>query len=334
MRKYSILFLSGLILTLFTLAISACSDDDEPATKPKLSFSESTLTVTEGSSGTIEVEVELDKPASEDITITYELGGSAIDAVTGDANDINSDYEILSDYLEVEIEKGETTGVIEIGLYSDFSWEGSEVINISIESVNSNEVEITREDEIEIVIEQEDGIIVLLEWPRVGLDSLADMDIVLRAGSSTSTLEDVISLSADEAFTGGELVFIPKAPDIAAYGLSYVYYEGTYNRLPFKATFADLVNGSVEAAAQRQIFEKTYTKANLNKWTDYNATLVVQTLEKSGTGFATPSQITVPASGSRVASGNSSTQLNPKLKKTKRSPEEIELLHSMLKKLN
>ncbi len=332
MRKYSTLFLSGLVITFFALAISACSDDDpEPVVKPKLSFNESTLTVNE-SSGIVEVEVVLDKPATEDISITYELSGSAVDAVFGDANDISSDYEILTDYLEVEIEAGETTGVIEIGLYSDFYWEGSEVIDISIESVDSDEVEITREDEIEVVILQEDGLIVLLEWPRVELDSLADMDLVLRAGSSTSTLEDVVALSADGAFTGGELVFIPKAPNLA-YGLSYVYYEGTYNRLPFKVTFTDLVNGTAEPAAQRQVFEATYTKANLNKWTNFNTTLIVQTLEKSGVGFATPSQITVPISGSRVAPSDSFTQAAPTLKKTKRSLEETELLHSMLEKI-
>jgi hypothetical protein len=332
MRKYSTLFLSGLVLSFFAVAISACSDDEGPAAKPQISFSESSMTVSEAS-GTFEVEVELDKPASEDITITYKLTGSAIDQVTGDANDISSDYEILSDYLEVDIEKGETTGIIEIGLYSDFSWEGSEVINISLESVDSDEVELTREDEIEIVIDQEDGLIVFLEWSRIGLDSLADMDIVLRSGSSTSTLEDLRALSADEAFSGGELVFIPKAPTLPAYGLSYVYYEGTFNRLPFEVTFIDFANGNIEPVAQRQTFEATYTKANINRWTNLSTTLVVQTVEKSGTNFASPSQISIPNSGSRVASGNSSSQINPTLKKIKRSPEEIEVFNALVNRI-
>jgi hypothetical protein len=333
MKKYTVLLLSSLVLALFSFSFSSCKDD-EPIVKPKLSFAQSTVTVSE-SSIPIEVEVVLDKPAPEDITITYTLGGSAIDRITGDANNINSDYEITSDYLEVEIKAGETTGIIEITLYSDFAFENTEAINISIEDVDSNEIEITRSDETQIVIQQQDGMIVLLEWPRVGLDSLADMDIVLRVGSTPTTFEDIVNTSADDSFSDAELVFLPKSPNIPFYGLSYVYFEGTYKKLPFTATFIDWINGTAEPEAQRQSFNAFYSKANINRWTSQtiNTTLVVQTLGKSSSGFGTPSNIIVPPSGSRIKTIELSDHTVSNFKKTKRTLEEIEYLHSFLKKI-
>src|SRR6187431_1793812 len=104
MRRYSALFLSGLVLAFFGLTISSCKDDPEPYVKPKLSFAESSMTVDEAD-GVIEVEVTLDKPADEDITITYELGGTARDKVAAGTT-LPYDYEIISDYLEIEIDKG------------------------------------------------------------------------------------------------------------------------------------------------------------------------------------------------------------------------------------
>ena len=63
----------------------------------------------------MEIQVVLDKPASEDITIEYalqeQLRTMFLLALLHPA-----DYEVVTDYLEIEIPKGETTGIIELDL--------------------------------------------------------------------------------------------------------------------------------------------------------------------------------------------------------------------------
>ena len=106
MRKYSVLLLSALTLGSFVFVLTSC-DDDEPPAKPKLSFNAPTLTAKE-SDANLQIQVVLDKAASEDITIEYSLAGTAKDDVT--AGNAPADYEVIGDYGEVEIEEGRDYG--------------------------------------------------------------------------------------------------------------------------------------------------------------------------------------------------------------------------------
>ncbi len=159
MRKYSVL-LSAFVLFTLGMIISSCKDDDPPA-KPQLSFELSELTVNEAD-GEIEVKVVLDKPASEDITIDFSLAGTAVDDVSAGTTR-PADYEIVGDPGELEIAEGETTGIITVSLYTDTDFESDpEIIEISIDEVDSEDIEITRNDEITITVEQEDGLLIVL----------------------------------------------------------------------------------------------------------------------------------------------------------------------------
>lgn len=305
MQKYNSLILSAFVLFSTGMIISSC-DKDEPYVKPKLSFAATTLTAKE-SDANLEIQVVLDKEAPDDITIDFTLSGTAVDDVTAGTTQ-PSDYEVVSDYGTVQILKGETTGIIELDLYSDFLFEDDETLIISIDQVDSDQIEITRDDATTVTVEQEDGTAVVLEWPQPSPTGQADMDILLRIGTTTSAFGDVITGSAEGSTTVPELVFLPLAAEIPAYGLSYVYYDGTLNPLNFTVTFADYVNGVVEAAAQRQKYEGQYTLDNINKWTDENTSKVVQTVEKVSGAFTTPTDIQEPTTGSRsAASGNAST---------------------------
>ena len=80
-RTYpALLIISILTLAISSLILSSCKED-EPPTKPKLSFSEATKTINEAD-GKIEIKIKLDKGAFEDVTIAYELSGTALDKVT------------------------------------------------------------------------------------------------------------------------------------------------------------------------------------------------------------------------------------------------------------
>lgn len=295
MRKRS-RFLLPLLLVVFMMVFIPSCKDDEPAPPAKLSFAESSITVNEVDD-VIEIEIVLDKPVKEDITVEYSLGGTAIDVV----ND-GIDYEILSDYLEVDIDEGETTGIIEIQLYSDLDFDDSETIEIELESVDSEAVEITSDDDIEITIEQEDGLAIVLQWPT----QTVDMDLILRAGQNTTTWDGILGASFYEF---PELIFLPKIAEFPAYGLSYTYYDGTVDPLDFTVTFIDYADGTAEPAANQLSFTEHYTIANKNTWDDIATTKVVQTFVKSGGAFTNFSPITIPTSGSRVESTSSTSIL-------------------------
>src|SRR5688572_21148395 len=157
MKKYAAFFLSIAILAAMVIGISSCKED-EPPTPPKLSFAESSMTVPEDE-GVIEVEVVLDKPHGKDLTIEYDLDGTASDQdIVGTAL---ADYQINGDHGVVVIESGETTGVIEIQILNDGTYEENETIDISIVDINTSDVELTAEDEMEITITSEDAAVQL-----------------------------------------------------------------------------------------------------------------------------------------------------------------------------
>src|SRR5687767_3297384 len=99
MRKRSRVFIPILLVTSMIAIIPSCKDD-EPVAPAKLSFAESEITINEYD-GVIEIEIVLDKPAPEDMTVEFSLDGTALDLVAADELQTLHDYEVLGDeYLE------------------------------------------------------------------------------------------------------------------------------------------------------------------------------------------------------------------------------------------
>ena len=277
MRKYSVLLLSALALGSFVFVLSSC-DDDEPAAPPQLSFAVSELTVKE-SDANLQIQVVLDKPASEDITIEYSIGGTAKDDVSAGTT-APADYEVVTDYLELEIPEGETTGIIELDLYSDSDYEDDETIELAIEEVDSDAIEITRDDDIVITVQQEDGMIVGSGMGNVGDGENytdVDMDLFLWGENASATLvrSNYVGLAGNQytslrgSFQSPEFFFLPYAGvDDGMFGISATYYEGTADPMNFNMVFIEYVNG-VEAAPVTK--PGTYTLANINKWDEDDA---------------------------------------------------------------
>ena len=340
MRKYSSLLLSALTLSFLSLIFSSCKDDEPPA-KPKLSFASSTMTVKE-SDENIEIQVVLDKAASEDITIDFSLSGTALDDVTAGTSE-PSDYEVVSDYGEVEIKKGETTGIIELDIYSDSDFEDEdETIEISIEDVDSDEIEITRDDEITITVQQEDGLIVLLEWGVGDGENYTDvdLDLFLWAENSSSVLvrTGYIGLSGSNytsvrgSYLSPEYFFLPTAlAEDGSFGLSCTYYEGTVEPMNFEVSFIEIINGDDVSTVTKQ---GTFALANINKWDD-DATgtdpVLIVKFKKAGTDFTDFEDIVVPGTGSRIGS---SGEIAPTLKKQNTPLIPSERMKSFFKKFN
>lgn len=308
MRHHISILASVVILSLLVI-LPSCSDDEPPA-KAQISFAESTITVNEAD-GVIEIEIVLDKPAKEDLNIEYEIDGSAQDFETSTQNS-PGDYEILqdlSDYGEVDITKGETTGIIEIELFSDFDLEDNETIELTLTSVNSTKAELAVDAVLEITVEQEDGLLIVLSWNYPDVD----MDLFLWSETSGGDLGLTNVNSAGIGFDGPEGFFLPTALlDNGTYGLSCNYYEGTANPMNFEVDFIEIVNGNETTTTRNG----SYDLNNINKWDDNSSEdfglILVQTFDKSGADFTNYSQITKPTSGSRV-----STQLPDGVKLTK-----------------
>ncbi len=301
---------TSLIMCAFTMSVvsllfSSCKEDEPPA-KPKLSFDKSSLTVNEGD-GEIEIKLKLDKGAFEDFTIAYELTGTAVDKVSAGTTKAY-DYEISSDYLETEIDKDDSIGIIKIKLYSDLSIEEDEMIQISIKDTDSENIEITRNDDIKITVKQEDGMVVALQW-GIGAGEKytdVDMDLFLWAKGTTGVFGLTNIQSASAGFASPEYFFLPVKPfAVGSYGLSCNYYEGKQTPMNFVVSYIKIVGGAETPAINKK---GTYTLVNVNP---YDVTKVdpklVMTFDKVGTDFTNFSEITPPSEKSRMSSGNSST---------------------------
>ena len=314
MRKYSALPLSALALGSFVFVLSSC-DDDEPAAPPQLSFAVSELTVKE-SDANLQIQVVLDKAASEDITIEYSISGTAKDDVSAGTT-APADYEVVTDYLELEIPEGETTGIIELDLYSDSDFEDDETIELAIEDVDSEAIEITRDDDIVITVQQEDGLIVFLEWGTGDGENYTDVDLDLflwgENNAATLVRSNYVGLAGSNytslrgSYVPPEFFFLPYAGvDDGMFGISATYYEGTADPMNFDITFVEIVNGAEAASVTKSA---TYTLANINKWDEDAAIdpILIMKFKKTGNDYLDFEDITVPGAGSRFGTSSEFT---------------------------
>jgi hypothetical protein len=314
MRKYNVLLLSALTLGSFVFVLSSCKDD-EPATPPQLSFAAKTLTVKE-SDANPQIQIVLDKAASEDLEIEYSIKGTAKDDVTAGTTS-PADYEVVSDYKKVEIPKGETVGIIELDLYSDSDFEDDETIELAIEEVSSDNVEITRDDDMVITVTQEDGLIVLLEWGTGDGEHYTDvdMDLFLWGENNAATLvrSNYVGLSGNNytslrgSFTSPEFFFLPYAGvDDGMFGISATYYEGTVASMNFDVSFIEIVNNDDVSTVTKSA---TYTLANINKWDADGAEdpVLIMKFKKTGNDYVDFEEIAVPTTGSRMGSSSEFT---------------------------
>lgn len=304
------------ILDTNTDAIEITADDDVVITITNddaqliASFATTTMTVNEsdGMNGPFSVTVQVDQAPTSNVTLAYTLKGSAIDSLFAFNYQPNPippsyyDYYIDGISGEVVIPAGSTSGTIDIQLYSDFLFEGDETIEITLTETNA--VQVGNNNIMTITVKQQDGKIIALVWEETYKD--VDMDMFLWAGATTDNFDGVIaSAIAPRTTPQQELIFIPTiiSEEItdAAFGLSLIYYEGTADPMNFEVQFIDYAAGAAEPVADRDVFSASYTKANINRWDEKETNPpVVQTFRIVNGKFVEISQITVPASGSRI----------------------------------
>lgn len=258
-------------------AIVATLLDDETAEgRPKISFAVATVTLNEvdGLEGYTNVRVILDKPAPEALTLNYSLGGTAMDSLTAFENPnlvFDFDYFINSEEVGVlEIPKGATEAVIEIQINPiEFEYEPvDEIIALRLDEVSAS-AQLGTQKLTQIVIQEQDGEVVELNWPTSYTD--VDMDLVLWSylGGTNFRFRTASALAADQ---GPERLHIPDILsdgtlgfDLAAFGFSYSYYEGTQTPMNFTVKVLKYTDGVLQAANAEGVptTTATYTLANI-----------------------------------------------------------------------
>ncbi len=329
------------ILAVAGLAfLSSCKDDEEtPVAGIQFETEEQEVTESDGTPNSfhpdytrfdgvgtpIEVKIILDRPAAEEIVLSYDLDGSATDINPPDTNDempVN-DFSISAgegisniDGDQLTIAKGASEAIIILTIYEDGSFEFDEdiqyeTIELELDEVVSGPGKLGTDNLSHDVFVFEDDAVMLLQWKVDDSETLAnvrtvDMDLFVwqnnRVEFSSALVNDSIPVE-DYPF---ELLVIPGAWESGDMGISYNYFSGSSDDVDFAMFMFGNVNGEyyqwVEQAPHAP-FSATYTTDNIN---DYVTTevdpQVVQTMTKAGIDFNNFSAITVPASGSRMGS--------------------------------
>lgn len=301
----------------------------EDDSKPEANFTVTSMTVNEAD-GLLELDVEIDSEAGQNLVIAYELSGTAIDSLTGWDEEIASDYFIDGVSGELEIAEGESTGTIRLQLYTDFIIESLTVPETIILTLKDNaNATAGGDDVLTISVKQQDGRAIILDWDP-DYDEV-DMDLFLWMNDLGGDPEDFFTMGAfwsvSASTEGPEIVFIPdNLPELfseggtedATFGMSYTYWGGNESPMTFQVTFTDIVNGVAEAAGSRDNYQATYTSANINPWDDdTNGTnpIIVQTFDKDNGAYTNVSGITVPTEGSRVRQSNFPSNVEKKSRK-------------------
>jgi len=319
----------GLLLAAAIPFLYSSCDDDEPS-PALIGFENSTDEVNE-SDGTITsfhpliwqdysgetgatgkeflVNIALDKPAAQTSVIEFTLAGTA------DRNSAAQigDYDVEGN--TVTIEKGASSVSIPLTIFEDMEFEIDdddnifETVTITLTKVVSGPVKLGEQLTYTLNINEDDAVW-YLEWGTNGTTSPGDVDMDILF---TYDGQLVWGAASDNEY---EAVNVPGGFPSGTYGLSYTYYSGTSDDVDFAVGIfntAGTLNGNsyVFPADNPLTFEGQYTLANINEWDpETSPPIVVQTLVKNGINYTSITDITEPATGSRMGLPSGNIRIN------------------------
>lgn len=263
----------------------------------------------------IEITVNLSQPVASNTTIPYTLSGTQIDSLLawneGIADGVIYAYDYYIDGVtgELQIPAGSNTGTIRVQPVTDLYLENTGTIIITLTATEGILVDQAKKTHT-VSVAQEDGKIVSLTWNEAY--TTVDMDLfhwIKMQNGQYGLFNYSFNTDEETRFNGtieegGEYVFIPAvvAAETLEHGMSYNYYEGTEDPMHFTVQFIDFIDGDAKLETA-DIFEASYTAANLNPWDDETNGIfpqpIAQTFQTNG-GIYTIDNITVPTDGSRV----------------------------------
>jgi hypothetical protein len=273
----------------------------------------------------VEITVQLDKPAAQDLVIPYTLGGTSVDSLTAwnqgqvDGNVYSYDYYIDGVTGELQIPAGASSGVIILQPVSDLYLEDTGTIEITLTA--SDAVQVNSAAAVHTLdIHQEDGKVIWLTWDESY--TTVDMDLFQWVKIDGEYLFMNASAAAGFEGTDGEYIFMPAVIDQGEFGASYNYYEGTEDPMNFTVKFINFTNEQLDIA-NAQTFTASYGLENINKWDDQVNGIeppIAQTFTITNGVYAID-PIVVPSAGSRV----STRKINAESFQLERKPARFKL---------
>ncbi len=275
MKKAANLLLSVMVLTVFVLVFSSCSEDEKKTAE--VSFDIPTQTVDEDA-GQILIPYEIKNgPTDEDATISFSFSGTATE---------DEDFAFTG---------WDDDGVV-IELLDDNSFESDETIIVTMTS--GDNVDIGQADTHTVTIQDNDfaDLEIELTWDAgSGTPGDVDMDLILFKYDPVGDVFDFVDASA-ESGTVFESLTLSSNETEATFGLSYQYYSGSSDNLTFTVTFTP-TEGTLEGTDDELSLSATYTLDNINATQNV---IIEQFFDQEGSDFNNFSVIDVPEAGSRI----------------------------------
>lgn len=317
-------FTVALVVSCVACFVIGCGDDEDPVagisfekTSEETSESNGELTsfhpdlLADGVGKDISVKVKLDKPAPSRIVLSYSVGGTALKR-NNLSQDQYSDFALngtsAKDTENLIIEAGAMEATITLTIYEDFEFEVDddsnlfETVILMLTEVVSGPGFIAEADNRYELNITEDDLLVFLLWDT----NPTTTSVFEREGADLDLfawLEGDVVNSSTAAGQEIEALFIPGGFPDGTYGFSYTYYEGTADAIDIYPSFFGNISGQFFAFPEEAVIRTArYTLANINKYDEEDAPspAIVQTISKNKTSFGAPSEIAVPATGSRT----------------------------------
>jgi hypothetical protein len=195
----------------------SCKKDDSTATKPTVTLSTTSQTVSEGD-GTASITVTLPSTQSADVTIKATLAGTAI---------LNGDYQVTTD-TTLTIAAGSTSATLTFDIFDDEVVEGDKTINVTFSSSTATlsnttaTVTITDND----TDQSSSGLVSELTWDA---GAMADLDLYLanNVTISDNTVTDYNILAGSTNSTGFESYLLSNDLDDGEYYVLVYYADGS-----------------------------------------------------------------------------------------------------------
>lgn len=300
-RSLKLSWIPSMIVVVGLMVVSSCKDDEKP--RSKFSFAETEVEVLEDD-GKIELVINIDRPVSETVVLSYTLEGTAKEfgALTG------GDYEISPKGGNITVAPGATQAIVEINLLPDTNFEvdfanqvAHETIIITLTGVISGPGEIVPGEGTQVTVNvYEDDLVVFLYWEA----NDADMDLLVWIDDPADDPDEglvIVGASAGPQENGNlseGLVLYSHLID-ANYGFSYVYYAGTTEPLAFDVDFINF-GGTLNGGTEALNFKGIYNLVNINDdWEQDLEAIVVQTATKAARNYDDITDIIIPDAGSR-----------------------------------
>jgi hypothetical protein len=326
-------FLLGALALGGIAMLNSCKDDEVPVAGVNFELAEQEVTESDGTVASfhpdededgvgrvIPVKLVFDIPLAGDAVFKIDVDGSARQTSNStESNDfaLEAQGDMLTvDGTNVTVLKGASEAILNVRIFEDYLFELEEdsetnedgipyeTVEITIESVVSGPIKLG-EAVTHVVKILEDDSYIYLDWSVDNTESPGDANLDLLVYINNNYAGRSVSSTTANPY---ELIVIPGGFPATTYGLGYVYKTGSSNDVDFRVELANYGGTYTKAAGGSGAvlqFAGTYGLVNRNDYPAPSASALpntnkTQTMVKNGLNYTGVTELSIPASSSRV----------------------------------